>query len=82
MRLFERFRTPQRESAGQARQRLQSIIARDRLDQRGRPHYLPALQHDLLSVIGRYVPVDQDRVKINFNRRASQEVLELQVVLH
>ena len=81
MRLFEIFKSTPRQSANDAKERLQIIIAHDRLSQHDSPDWLPALKRDLLEVIRRYVPIDQDMVKVSLDREDDVEVLELNIIL-
>lgn len=74
------FRSQKRNSASVAKERLQIIVARER-SPRGGPDYLPMLKEELLLVIGKYVQVDPDAVKIQLDREGDCEVLELNVTL-
>jgi cell division topological specificity factor len=73
-------RSQRRTSAAVAKERLQIIVARERA-QRGGPDYLPMLKDELLKVIGKYVRVNQDAVKIQLEREGDYEVLELNITL-
>jgi cell division topological specificity factor len=79
MSFINHFRS-QKKSAHVAKERLQIIVARER-SSRGGPDYLPRLKEELLIVIQKYVPVDQDGVKIRLDREGDYEVLELNVTL-
>jgi len=67
-------------SASVAKERLQIIVARER-STRGGPDYLPQLQEELLQVVRKYVPVDQDAVNIQLDRESGCEILELNITL-
>jgi len=67
-------------SAVVAKERLQIIIAHER-GQRDKPDYLAKMQKDLLDVITKYVPVNQDDVKIELARQEGCSILELNVTL-
>jgi len=66
-------------SAATAKERLQILVAHDRAGPG--PSYLPQLQRDLLKVIRKYVPVDQDAVNVRVEHEGNQEILELNIVL-
>ncbi|BAU46792.1 cell division topological specificity factor [Sulfurifustis variabilis] len=79
MSFLDYFRS-QKKSARVAKERLQIIVARER-SPRGGPDYLPRLKEELLNVIRKYVPIDQDGVKMQLDREGDCEVLELNVTL-
>ena len=81
MRLLELFRlNRQPPSADTAKQRLQVIIAHERVSG---PTYefLPLLQRELLEVIRKYVEVDPKRVKVDIERGEAMSVLEVNIEL-
>lgn len=80
MKFLEYFRSQKRKSASVAKERLQIIVARERVP-RGGPDYLPLLKEEIMNVIRKYVPVDQDAVKIQLDREGDYEVLELNITL-
>ena len=45
------------------------------------PNYLPALQRELVDVVGRYVNIDPSDIKVRFERQGAYEVLEVKVEL-
>lgn len=63
-----------------AKERLQIIIAHER-GTRDKPDYLASLQKDLLDVIGKYVAIDKEAVKVDLERKDGYSVLELNVTL-
>ncbi len=79
MSFLDHFRA-QKKSAHVAKERLQIIVARER-GPRGGPDYLPRLKEELLLVVRKYVPVDQDGVKMRLDREGDLEVLEINVTL-
>ena len=84
MGLFESlFRAPSpKKSATLAKERLQIIVAHERgSGRRGRPDYLPAIKKELLEVVRKYVPVDQNQIKVHLDREGGYEVLELNIPL-
>lgn len=78
-RIAARFGNSQ-ESAKKAKERLQIIISHERLE-RDKPDFLAALQRDLIEVIGRYVPINKDAVRVDLERVDGCSILELNVVL-
>lgn len=69
-----------KKTATVAKDRLQIILARERVDRKG-PDFLPALRQELLQVISKYVKIDLDQVKVNLEHDGNFEVLELNIVL-
>ena len=68
-------------SASAARERLKVVVSHSGSRRRGGPDYLPMLEKDILAVIAKYVEVDEDKVKIRFDRGDSQSTLEVNVDL-
>jgi cell division topological specificity factor len=67
-------------SASIARERLQILVAHDRIGA-DTPSYLPQLQRDILKVLRKYVSVDPATVNVNIEHNDDHEILELNVVL-
>lgn len=80
MSLLDYFRTSRPSSASVAKERLQILVAHERVS-RNQPSYLPQLQKELLQVIRKYVNVDQDSISFSFEQDGNQETLELNIVL-
>ncbi|WP_290538224.1 MULTISPECIES: cell division topological specificity factor MinE [Alcanivorax] len=80
MSIFSYLLPKKQSSASVAKERLQIIVARER-STRGGPDYLPQLQEELLQVVRKYVPVDQDAVNIQLDRESGCEILELNITL-
>jgi cell division topological specificity factor len=81
VRLLELFRVNrQPPSADTAKQRLQVIIAHERV---AGPTYefLPLLQRELLEVIRKYIEVDPKRVKVDIEKGEGISVLEVNIEL-
>ena len=69
-------------TASLAKDRLQIIVARERVATRtGTIDYLPQLQQELLQVIARYEKIDMGQVSINLEVTEGCEILELNIVL-
>lgn len=66
-------------SASIAKERLQIIVAHERGKQ---TDYLPLLQKELLAVIGKYVKIDEDQIKVELEHNGECSVLELNIMLH
>lgn len=81
MSLFDFFRRPKQPSVAEtARDRLQIVLAHERAD-RNAPDFLPALQKELLAVIKKYVPIDDDKVAVKLERDSGCSMLEVNVEL-
>ena len=71
-----------KKSACVAKERLQIILARECVgDSSLQPDYLPALQRELMAVVSKYVSIDPQDIKVNFERQDNLEVLEVKVEL-
>jgi cell division topological specificity factor len=67
-------------SANVAKERLQIILAHERVGGgNNSPDYLPALQKELLAVISKYVKINPEDIKVQFDRQDSLEVLEVKI---
>lgn len=77
--IIDYFQRPPK-SAKVAKERLQIIIAHERVQQ-DKPDYLSSLQKDLLDVIAKYVVINKDDVKIELDRKDGCSILELNVTL-
>jgi cell division topological specificity factor len=80
MSFIDFFRSRRPTTASVAKERLQIIVAHERV-QRGTPDYLPALQRDILEVIRKYVQIDDDQVSVKMDKAHDCAVLELNVTL-
>lgn len=69
-----------RKTAKFAKERLQIIISHER-NQREKPDYFAAMQQDLLDVIAKYVSINKEAVRVDFDRQDGCSVLELNVTL-
>src|SRR5215831_8598693 len=69
-----------RNSAGIAKDRLKIVLAHERAS-RDAPDFLPALQKDLLAVVGRYVEIREDMLRVNVGRSGDTSLLEINVEL-
>lgn len=80
MSLMDYFKKEQKGSASIAKERLQILVAHDRVNSRG-PDYLPEMQQELLAVIRKYIAIDDDQVQVNLEQQGTASVLELNVML-
>ncbi|CDF85455.1 cell division topological specificity factor MinE [Pseudomonas sp. NY15181] len=81
MSLLDFFRSRKAQSSASiAKERLQIIVAHER-GNRSQPDYLPQLQKDLLEVIRKYVPIDQEQVQVELANQGSCSILELNITL-
>ncbi len=80
MGLFDLFRQNKKTSANKAKERLQILIAHERVNRDG-PDYLPQLRHDIMQAIRKYVSIDDDQVKVQIEKGRGYDVLELNVTL-
>ena len=71
-----------KKSASVAKERLQIILARERIGGTGaQPDYLPALQRELMAVISKYVSIAPEDIKVQLERQDNLEVLEVKIEL-
>jgi len=80
MSFLDFFTTRKKNTASIAKERLQIIVAHER-GKREQPDYLPQLQQEILEVIRKYVPIDQDQVQVQLDKNDHCSVLELNVTL-
>ncbi|NBC31776.1 MAG: cell division topological specificity factor MinE [Alphaproteobacteria bacterium] len=91
MRLFEFFRSKSSgtkssdgggggQSADKARERLQLVLAHERLD-RWSADYVPVLQKEILAAIAKHIPIDQEKVAVKLERGADMSTLEVNIEL-
>jgi cell division topological specificity factor len=78
MRLLDLLFPERRNSAGIAKDRLKIVLAHERAS-RDAPDFLPALQKELLEVVGRYVEIRDDMLRINVGRSGDTSLLEINV---
>ena len=69
-------------SAATAKNRLQILVSQSRRDASA-PDDMPRLRSELLEAIKKYVQVNDEAVKVNFekDRDGTQEVLDIQIAL-
>jgi cell division topological specificity factor len=72
------FLTRGRSSAPVARDRLQVLLAHERALS-SRPDLVTVLQKEILAVIARHLPIDEDRVVVKLDRGAKVSTLEIDI---
>jgi cell division topological specificity factor len=71
-----------KKTASVAKERLQIILAHERSGRSAsEPDYLPALQRELVAVIGKYIKIDPEDIKVLLERQDNLEVLEVKIEL-
>jgi len=80
MRFLDYFRSNRKTSANMAKDRLQIIVASERLTRNG-PDYLPIMKEEILLVVRKYIPVNDGAVKVQMDKEGDCEVLELNITL-
>jgi cell division topological specificity factor len=80
MAILDFFRRRRPASASVAKERLQIILSHERAH-RSAPEFLPALQQDIIRAVGKYLPIDPERVTVQFDQREACAVLELNIAL-
>ena len=67
-------------SAATAKERLQIIVAHERLN-RSSPDMLPAMQKDILHVVRKYIEISEQDISIRLDHDKDCSVLEVNVQL-
>jgi len=71
-----------KKTASVAKERLQIILAHERAGRSAaEPDYLPALQRELVAVIGKYIRIDPSDIKVQLERQDNLDVLEVKIEL-
>ena len=78
MGLFNYLFSPHRHSAAIAKERLKIVLAHERAG-RGAPDFLPKLQRDLIDVVGRYVEIRDDMIRVNLGKAGETSTLEINI---
>jgi cell division topological specificity factor len=76
MKILDLFR--RRSSAPVARELLQILLAHERSNA-GKPDLLAILREEILAVVARHVPIEQDRVRVRMERGDSVSTLEVDI---
>lgn len=74
---FDFFKKRRKKSADTAKERLQIILAHERLSNKA--PFLDDLRKDIIKVISKYVEIDPKSIEVNLQRDNSMEILEISV---
>lgn len=77
---FRGRRQEQPASAVAAKERLQIVLAHERIG-RTREDFLPKLQQELIAVVARYVAIDPGKVNVNLDRGGDMSTLAIEIEL-
>lgn len=80
MRLLDLLFPERRNTAAIARDRLKIVLAHERASAAA-PDFLPNLQKELLEVVGRYIEIRDDMLRVNVGRSGDTSLLEINVEL-
>ena len=78
MNLFKSLFPPHRNSASVAKERLKIVLAHERAG-RDAPDFLPKLQKELIDVVGRYVEIREDMIRVNLGKSGETSLLEINI---
>src|SRR5271167_4779237 len=78
MAFFRSLFQPKRTSASIAKERLKIVLAHERAGNRA-PDFLPILQRELLAVVGRYVEISEDMIRVNLGNSGDTSLLEINI---
>lgn len=70
-----------KKTASVAKERLQLILAHERMGSQAKPDYLQDLQRDLIAVIAKYIPINPEDIKVSMEREGNLDVLEVKIEL-
>ena len=80
MSLFDFFFPKKTSSASIAKERLQIVLAHQRAGAgRNGPDFLPRLQKELMAVVAKYVPVQDDMIHVTLGKAGTASVLEINI---
>ncbi|HTW53274.1 MAG TPA: cell division topological specificity factor MinE [Stellaceae bacterium] len=78
MAFFRALFQPKRTSAQVAKERLKIVLAHERASSRA-PDFLPNLQKELLAVVGRYVEISDDGIRVTLGSSGDTSLLEINI---
>ena len=78
MALFGFLFPARRGSAAIAKERLKIVLAHERASNRA-PDFLPILQKELLAVVGRYVEISEDMIRVTLGNSGDTSLLEINI---
>ncbi len=77
---FKSNRKPEPASANQAKERLQIVLAHERIG-RTREDFLPKLQQEIVMVVAKYVAIDPGKVNVSLDRGGDMSTLAIEIDL-
>ena len=78
MRLLTYFFQTRPNSASIAKERLKIVLSHERAS-RSAPDFLPRLQRELIDVVGRYVEIRDDMIRVNLGKAGDTSLLEINI---
>ena len=78
MGFYELLFRPHRHSAAIAKERLKIVLAHERAGNRA-PDFLPNLQKELLAVVGRYVEISDEMIRVTLGSSGDTSLLEINI---
>ena len=78
MRLIHFLFPPRPTSASIAKERLKIVLSHERAS-RNAPDFLPVLQKELIDVVGRYVEISDDMIRVNLGKSGDTSLLEINI---
>ena len=78
MRLFNLLFPPRPTSAAIAKERLKIVLAHERAGSQA-PDFLPRLQKELIDVVGRYVEIRDDMIRVTLGKTGETSLLEINI---
>ena len=78
MGFFRSLFQPRPPSASIAKERLKIVLAHERAG-RNAPDFLPLLQKELLAVVGRYVEISEEMIRVTLGNAGDTSTLEINI---
>lgn len=78
MRLINFLFPPRQTSAAIAKERLKIVLAHERAGSKA-PDFLPRLQKELIDVVGRYVDIRDDMIRVTLGNAGETSLLEINI---
>lgn len=78
MGFFKSLFRPEPRSAAIAKERLKIVLAHERAGSQA-PEFLPKLQKELIDVVGRYVEIREDMIRVNLGKSGATSLLEINI---
>ena len=78
MRLLNYFFPARPTRASIAKERLKIVLSHERAS-RTAPDFLPRLQRELIDVVGRYVEIRDDMIRVNLGKSGDTSLLEINI---